>query len=308
MSVKLFFETHGRFPTTDEFRLIRTFKQHQPDTLSESTTLFANNEVNPMYQFVRAARQGDLETIQSLMNCVQHIDSPANVRQASQDQQQTTLTVRQAPTALCAAAQGDHLDIIAYLLDHGASVDSRPPHNRTALLFASESGHFNSMNYLISRGATYFTYSDQQIESYYMSYTIRQSITRRELSHILPGDLLPGIVLDYLGLGGHRTRPIERLAPVNLHNKTAFGARPIPEEIVTPIPKPHPCPVDLGQTPIAQLTQEEYEQQLANAVLEQATRQASREQDKQQFVNDRYPHAGGQDDENAKNADVRPEF
>eukprot|EP00461_Guttulinopsis_vulgaris_P003069 UN03070 len=177
---------------------------------------------------------------------------------------QVLFNIVNPPTALCAAAQGGHIDIMAFLLDNNASVDCRPPHNRTALLFASESGHFNAMNYLISRGATYFTYSDQQIESYYMSYTIRQSITRRELSYALPGDLLPGIVLDYLGLGGHRTRPIERLAPVNMHNKTAFGACPIPDEIVTPVPKPHPCPVDLGQAPILQISLQEYGLVLTN--------------------------------------------
>eukprot|EP00461_Guttulinopsis_vulgaris_P001313 UN01313 len=299
MSVKLFFETHGRFPTTDEFRLIRTFKQHQPDTISECKELLILNDEghNPVFCLVRAARLGNMQQVARLAPIIgAPLDATANVLQPQVIERSNVEhapsgphpAYRQTPTALCAAAQGGHLDIMAYLLDNKATVDCRPPHNRTALLFASESGGFNAMNFLIGRGATYFTYSDQQIESYYMSYTIRQSITRRELSYVLPGDLLPGIILDYLGLGGHRTRNIERLAPVNLHNKNAFGSRPIPDEVVTPVPKPHPCPIDLGQAPILQLTFAEYDAMLKELGSNQERMNADLLDQRNQFVYGRY--------------------
>jgi hypothetical protein len=300
MSVQLFFQTHGRFPTTDEFRLIRTFRQHQPLILFPTPQVLQDSLV---FTFVKAARAGNLAEMQQLMpQIADHpkcsLDSyPLIPAQPNNQENMVSISPppqRFTPTALCAAAQGDHVDVLAFLLDNNATVDLRPPHNRTALLFACESGHFNSMNFLISRGATYFTYSDQQIESYFMSYTIRQSITRRELSYVLPGDLLPGIVLDYLGLGGARTRPIERLAPVNMHNKTSFGAKPIPDVVLTPIPVPHPCSIDLTHRPVEAFTQFEWDAMVAANQGDKMRNNALLQAKKSAYVETRYPHATAQ--------------
>uniref|UniRef100_A0A0A9WFM4 Alpha-latrotoxin-Lh1a n=1 Tax=Lygus hesperus TaxID=30085 RepID=A0A0A9WFM4_LYGHE len=114
-------------------------------------------------------------------------------------------------TPLCVATQANNIHCVEYLLDKGADVDKRSSHGRSPLLFAAESGHLSLMSYLINRGATNFTYNDQQLESNFISYHIRQGITRRDIYSVLKDDTLAGIVLDYLGLSGHRVRPIERL-------------------------------------------------------------------------------------------------
>lgn len=307
MSVKLFFQTHGRFPTTDEFRLIRTFRQHQPDTLVLDMETVPTSK---QFQFIREARHGNAARVLELLPSIPHIDTACIALPEGMPPPphgSAAVNTKQSPNALCAAAQGDHIEVLTLLLNNNASVDSRPSQNRTALLFASESGHFNSMNYLISRGATYFTYSDQQIESYFISYTIRQSITRRELSYVLPGDLLPGIVLDYLGLGGHRTRPIERLAPVNLHNKNSFGAKPIPEHIIAPIPTPHPCPIDLTNQPIEVFTPEEWEQVVQQKTSERQKLDREEGARREAYVESKFPQAFSKDGEDGKAPAAAPQ-
>ena len=125
-----------------------------------------------------------------------------------------------------------------WLIEHGAKVDIRSHGNRTALLYAAESGHFDCMNLLIRNGATHFTYTDQQVESHFVSYTIRQSITRRELSYVIPSEEAAGLVLDYLGLGGQRVKLIDRLAPKPAHDEKTKDGRP--SDIISPIADPPP--------------------------------------------------------------------
>jgi len=109
----------------------------------------------------------------------------------------------------------------------------------------------------------------------------------RELSYVLPGDLLPGIVLDYLGLGGNRTRPIERLAPVNIHNKTSFGAKPIPDTILAPIPPE--CQVSLNAADaIVSYTEEEWATESKKLQELKQNDAAKQQQKREEFVQSHY--------------------
>jgi ankyrin repeat protein len=126
------------------------------------------------------------------------------------------------------AAQDNHMECVEFLIDSGAAVDRRTTQGWTPLLYAAESGHFELMTYLINRGATHFTYTDQQCEFYFVSYVIRQSITRRDVSRALLNDTFTALALEYLSLGGLKMRPVERLSAhvlPNTRKKPLYPAR-----------------------------------------------------------------------------------
>lgn len=185
MLVKTFYTTHGRFPSQQEFRMLKEMNEKrniEPKTLEDELT--------------EACKQNRLNLVKEYIE-----DKGVSVDCISSS----------GMTPLCAATQANNINCVEYLLDKGADVDKRSSHGRSPLLFAAESGHLSLMSYLINRGATNFTYNDQQLESNFISYHIRQGITRRDIYSVLKDDTLAGIVLDYLGLSGHRVRPIERL-------------------------------------------------------------------------------------------------
>ncbi len=180
-------------------------------------------------RWINAARQGDLATLRELLPKMKNIDE--NVHTIS---------------ALAAAAQGNHFECVEFLIDNGAAVDRRTQQGRSPLLYAAESGHFELMNYLVERGATHFTYTDQQQESYFVSYVIRQSITRRDVSRAIKNDALTALVLEYLSLGGLKVRPIERLSAhvlPNTHRKRPMRM-PKPAPVVAPTPAAAPAHAD----------------------------------------------------------------
>lgn len=56
--------------------------------------------------------------------------------------------------ALNAAARNGHLDVIQYLVEHGANIDQNDNHlHKTALLAASFNRHFDIVKYLVEKGA-----------------------------------------------------------------------------------------------------------------------------------------------------------
>lgn len=210
MNVKLFYDTHGRFPSQHEFKMLKeqtlaqqNLRQQQPSAPEESVES----------QWISAARTGDLATLKRLRPQMRSVDEPIN-----------------NVTALAVAAQGNHASCVEFLIDNGAAVDRRTPQGRSPLLYAAESGHFELMTYLINRGATHFTYTDQQCESYFVSYVIRQSITRRDVSRALQDNTVTAMVLEYLSLGGLKVRPIERLS-----------AHVLPNTRKKPAPRPKPA-------------------------------------------------------------------
>jgi hypothetical protein len=79
---------------------------------------------------------------------------------------------------------------------------------------------------VFAAGATNFTYQDQQLESVFVSFMIRQGITRREVSTHLPVDLANN-VLAYLGMSRYRHRSIERLMPHQPSPLRGTAQRPI---------------------------------------------------------------------------------
>jgi len=182
MSVKLFYETHGRFPTQQEFRLL---KESAPPKL-----IPADNDAQG--QFVKACQNGERDRVKELLQ--------THGTRLLQGQWNNY-------TGLCAAAQRGHMEIVKDLLDAKADPDFRAAAGRTPILFAAESGHFDVMNLLINRGATMFTAMDQQLESYFVSYMIRQAIIRRDVMAHFPSETLVNLVLEFLGLGSHRVRP-----------------------------------------------------------------------------------------------------
>lgn len=221
MNVKKFFQIHGRFPSQHEFRQIREY-------VIKNRLDLNNPKLTPDDKFVEACRLGDMALMESLLPNISSIDCSSRVPDPDNPAEPMY-----RPTALCIAAQANQLEVVAWLLKKGAKVDVRSYGNRTALLYAAESGNFDCMNLLIRNGATHFTYTDQQVESHFISYTIRQSITRRELSYVIPSEEVAGCVLDYLGLGGQRVRLIERLSPKPAHDHR-------PEKVVSPIWDPQP--------------------------------------------------------------------
>ncbi|XP_069972992.1 putative ankyrin-containing lipoprotein Lxx09580 [Penaeus vannamei] len=56
-------------------------------------------------------------------------------------------------TALTAAAEGGHYDVVEYLLDEGASIDLREKSKFTALMLAAQGGHLDVVRLLVERGA-----------------------------------------------------------------------------------------------------------------------------------------------------------
>jgi hypothetical protein len=58
----------------------------------------------------------------------------------------------QGPAIISAAFNG-HTNVIAFLLDHGASINKRDKYGWTALVAAAASGHIETVRYLLSRGA-----------------------------------------------------------------------------------------------------------------------------------------------------------
>ena len=108
------------------------------------------------------------------------------------------------PAALAAAAQANQYGVVEFLIESKADVNFRTGQQRLPILYAAESGHFQVMNLLIQNGATAFSSFDQQLESYFVSYLIRQGITKRELSAVIPNETAVYTILDYVGLGTQR--------------------------------------------------------------------------------------------------------
>ena len=69
MNVKLFFETHGRFPSQQEFRLIK--ENIKLTTRPQEST----KSYNPQDMFVEAAKEGNLEECQRLIPLIRSVDA-----------------------------------------------------------------------------------------------------------------------------------------------------------------------------------------------------------------------------------------
>lgn len=61
---------------------------------------------------------------------------------------------------LITASSGGHLPIVDYLLAHGADIDIRDSHGKTALMYAVERGKVDVVKLLIARGADMFAKAD----------------------------------------------------------------------------------------------------------------------------------------------------
>ena len=70
MNVKLFYETHGRFPSAQEFRLLKEATAGQTVAPSEADTA----EV----KLIEYARMGNLEEVKRLVPRVSKIDAEPN--------------------------------------------------------------------------------------------------------------------------------------------------------------------------------------------------------------------------------------
>lgn len=193
MNTKAFYERHHRFPYSQEFHIIKEAMQQQARDHPEQLT--PQQLQDPVECFVMAAKLNQLDDMKEIFALGVDIDAH---NQAGM-------------TALCAAAQWNNINCVEYLLDNGASIDLRSSSARSPLLYAAESGNLHLMSYLINRGSTNFTYNDQQLESYFISYTIRQAITRRDVSHVIQDDRITDLVLDFLGLSASRNRPLDRM-------------------------------------------------------------------------------------------------
>lgn len=56
--------------------------------------------------------------------------------------------IRVNQTALLVAAKNGHLDVVQYLVDHGANVDVRDAESgKTAPMLAAENGHLDIVNF-----------------------------------------------------------------------------------------------------------------------------------------------------------------
>ena len=56
-------------------------------------------------------------------------------------------------TAVMAAAEGGHLDIVELLLEHGASLTDKDKDNNSLIMLASKSGNLELVELLLSKGA-----------------------------------------------------------------------------------------------------------------------------------------------------------
>ena len=66
--------------------------------------------------------------------------------------------------AMYAAARNGHIEVVEYLLDHGAQVDAKGVFGGTGLHWAAINGHRQTVEFLISRGAS-LTIRDARFDS-----------------------------------------------------------------------------------------------------------------------------------------------
>jgi ankyrin repeat protein len=86
----------------------------------------------------RAAASGDLEGVKSAIGQGAHVDYKG----------------RAGFTPLNAAARQGNLEVVKYLVEHGADIDkSDNNRDKTPLLAASFKGHFDIVKYLVEKGA-----------------------------------------------------------------------------------------------------------------------------------------------------------
>lgn len=85
-----------------------------------------------------AARAGDLARVRALVEA---------------DSAQVGARSANNKTPLIFAAQGGHLEVVAYLIDMGAELDARNAANETSLIYAVYFGHADVVEYLLDHGA-----------------------------------------------------------------------------------------------------------------------------------------------------------
>ena len=90
-------------------------------------------------QLVRASRQGDLQRVRYLVTALKTaVDSVANETEGS---------------ALWNAAWNNHLDIVTFLIESGASVDAISWRGEPAIIGAASRGHLAVVRYFVQQGA-----------------------------------------------------------------------------------------------------------------------------------------------------------
>jgi ankyrin repeat protein len=59
------------------------------------------------------------------------------------------------------AAHGGHMDLLAWLVEHGGGVDARDSGGGTALMYAAKAGHLEVVAWLLARGANADLHDDR---------------------------------------------------------------------------------------------------------------------------------------------------
>jgi Ankyrin repeats (3 copies) len=91
-----------------------------------------------LIQFVRRQQVNDIRDLLSSQSSTLNINAQIEPHGA---------------TALHIAAQAGNVELLALLLDHGATIDATAENNSTPLMWAAGAGNFNAVKFLISRNA-----------------------------------------------------------------------------------------------------------------------------------------------------------
>jgi len=89
-------------------------------------------------KLVQAARQGDIETVKSLLDAGADVETRDSKYQSS---------------LLMWAAHEGHTDVLNLLISNGAEIDARKPTGETALWFAAQRGQLATLEILARHGA-----------------------------------------------------------------------------------------------------------------------------------------------------------
>ncbi|KAK4321659.1 hypothetical protein Pmani_007552 [Petrolisthes manimaculis] len=129
-------------------------------------------DVDPVQEFHRAAEQGDIDYVSSVIkagldvDCLDHDNNTALHIAAANDheavvalllscQAESEATNSMGWTPLMQAARHGHMAVVLLLVRAGVSVDARNRLGMTALMLASVSGHMGTIRTLIDVGANY---------------------------------------------------------------------------------------------------------------------------------------------------------
>lgn len=168
------------------------------DTKSKNKETKRNPTEN---QFVTAAQTGNLRQIKELL------DSGAGINASSKDF-----------TALMAASAFNHADIVKYLVDRGANINSKDCDGFTALMYAAEHRNLDVLKILIDHGAE-VNAKDNFGHSvlYWALFDTIENANDFEVIHLLIKNgaetkniALPDIVVDHNAIADYEITKIKR--------------------------------------------------------------------------------------------------